>query len=147
MKNVSTFGPSGFGTQVAQTTTGHYATRKAISSQDGPIFRAEKGSVKLSIPQFDVAVMLQSLAVTVRSFKMAHEKHKKTITAVPCGATDVVCSISAGRPTEIENSAGRPTEIENKIRLLAHDLYSARGREPGRDLEDWLRAEIKVLSA
>src|SRR6185312_12072172 len=71
-----------------------------------PIFRAEKGSVKLSIPQFDVAVMLQSLAVTVRSFKMAHEKHKKTITAVPCGATDVVCSISAGRPTEIENSAG-----------------------------------------
>ena len=137
MKNVSTFGPSGFGTQVAQTTTGHYATRKAISSQDSPIFGVEKGAVKLSIPQFDVAVMLQSLAVTVRSFKMAHEKHKKTITAVPCGATDVVCSISAGRPTE----------IENKIRLLAHDLYSARGREPGRDLEDWLRAEIKVLSA
>jgi hypothetical protein len=68
---------------------------------------------------------------------MAREKQARTMTSVRCDATDVVRSISAGRPTE----------IENKIRQRAHDLYSARGHEPGRDLEDWLRAEIEILSA
>ena len=30
---------------------------------------------------------------------------------------------------------------------LAHALYSARGRDPGRDLKDWLQADIEVLGA
>jgi hypothetical protein len=29
-----------------------------------------------------------------------------------------------------------------KIRQRAHELYEARGREEGHDLEDWLQAEI-----
>ena len=57
---------------------------------------------------------------------MACEKQGKAITAVPCDVTDVVPAISAGRPSE----------IENKIHQRAHELYSVRGREPGRNLED-----------
>ncbi len=29
-----------------------------------------------------------------------------------------------------------------KIRQRAHELYEARGREEGHDLDDWLQAEI-----
>ena len=68
---------------------------------------------------------------------MACEKPGKAITAVPCDVTDVVHSISAGRRSG----------IENKIHQSAHELYSVRCREPGRHLEDRLRAEIEVLSA
>lgn len=68
---------------------------------------------------------------------MAHKKHGKAITPVPIDPTGVVRSISAGRPTD----------IENKIHQRAYALYSARGRAPGRDLEDWFRAEKEVMRA
>ncbi len=35
--------------------------------------------------------------------------------------------------------------IEEKIRRRAHELYEARGREDGHDLDDWLRAEAEVM--
>jgi hypothetical protein len=31
-----------------------------------------------------------------------------------------------------------------KIRQRAHELYEARGREEGRDLDDWLQAEAEI---
>jgi hypothetical protein len=31
-----------------------------------------------------------------------------------------------------------------QIRVRAYELYEQRGREDGRDLEDWLRAESEV---
>lgn len=34
--------------------------------------------------------------------------------------------------------------LEEKIRRRAHALYEARGREDGRDLEDWFRAECEI---
>ena len=34
-----------------------------------------------------------------------------------------------------------PQELEHEIRLRAQELYEARGREDGHELEDWLRAE------
>jgi hypothetical protein len=68
---------------------------------------------------------------------MAHKKNGKAITPVPTDLTDVVRSISAGLPTD----------IENQIHRRAYELYSARGREPGRDLEDWFRAEKEVMRA
>ncbi len=36
--------------------------------------------------------------------------------------------------------------IEEEIRLRAYELYEARGRQEGFDLEDWKRAEEEVLS-
>ena len=40
--------------------------------------------------------------------------------------------------------ASDPQEREIQIRRRAHELYEARGREDGHDLEDWLRAEAEV---
>jgi hypothetical protein len=37
-----------------------------------------------------------------------------------------------------------PQELEHEIRLRAHELYEARGREDGHELEDWLRAEEEI---
>jgi DUF2934 family protein len=35
-------------------------------------------------------------------------------------------------------------DLEHDIRRRAHELYEARGREDGHDLEDWLRAEEEI---
>jgi Protein of unknown function (DUF2934) len=37
-------------------------------------------------------------------------------------------------------------ELEHQIRLRAYELYEARGREDGYELEDWLRAEGEIAS-
>lgn len=36
--------------------------------------------------------------------------------------------------------------IGRQIRLRAYELYQSRGREDGRDLDDWLQAEDEILS-
>ena len=38
-----------------------------------------------------------------------------------------------------------PQELEHQIRLRARDLYEARGREDGHELDDWLRAEAEIM--
>jgi len=35
---------------------------------------------------------------------------------------------------------------DSKIRERAYELYESRGREPGQDEQDWLRAEREVLN-
>ena len=34
--------------------------------------------------------------------------------------------------------------LENQIRLRAYELYEARGREDGHELEDWFRAKEEL---
>lgn len=34
--------------------------------------------------------------------------------------------------------------LEEEIRRCAYELYEARGRENGHDLDDWLRAEAEI---
>jgi DUF2934 family protein len=41
-------------------------------------------------------------------------------------------------------AASDPQELEHQIRLRAYELYEARGREDGHDLEDWLRAKEEI---
>jgi Protein of unknown function (DUF2934) len=36
--------------------------------------------------------------------------------------------------------------LENKIRERAHQLYEARGCEPGKDQQDWVQAEHEILN-
>jgi hypothetical protein len=38
-------------------------------------------------------------------------------------------------------TAGVPEDGENLTRITAHHMFEERGRQPGRDLEDWLAAE------
>jgi DUF2934 family protein len=35
-------------------------------------------------------------------------------------------------------------ELESQIRERAYELYEARGRENGHEVEDWLRAEEEI---
>ena len=43
-------------------------------------------------------------------------------------------------------SISDPAESENKIRELAYQLYEGRGREHGRDEQDWAQAEREILN-
>jgi Protein of unknown function (DUF2934) len=36
--------------------------------------------------------------------------------------------------------------LENKIRERAHQLYESRGREPGKEQQDWIQAEHEILN-
>jgi DUF2934 family protein len=36
--------------------------------------------------------------------------------------------------------------LADQIRRRAYELYEARGREEGREVEDWLRAEAEVTN-
>ena len=35
-------------------------------------------------------------------------------------------------------------ELEHQIRLRAYELYEARGRKAGHELDDWLRAKEEI---
>jgi hypothetical protein len=37
------------------------------------------------------------------------------------------------------------SSLQDKTREHAYELYESRGREPGHDEEDWLRAEQEIL--
>ena len=43
-------------------------------------------------------------------------------------------------PKEISN------DLQQQIRVRAYELYEARGAEPGRELEDWTRAESEIVN-
>jgi hypothetical protein len=38
-----------------------------------------------------------------------------------------------------------PNDVLEQIARRAYELYEARGREDGHDLEDWLRAEAEIM--
>jgi Protein of unknown function (DUF2934) len=49
--------------------------------------------------------------------------------------------------TKKPSTFGRATvedSLEEQIRTRAYELYEARGREQGHDLEDWLEAEAEI---
>ena len=37
-----------------------------------------------------------------------------------------------------------PAQLKDRIRRRAYEIYEERGREHGRDLDDWLRAEAEI---
>ncbi len=41
--------------------------------------------------------------------------------------------------------ASDPEELERQIRRRAYEIYEARGREDGHDLDDWRRAEAELV--
>ena len=48
------------------------------------------------------------------------------------------------RCARVATATREPQELEHEISLRAYELYEARGREDGHELEDWLRAEDEV---
>ncbi len=51
--------------------------------------------------------------------------------------------VTKKQPTSVTSDQ---QELEHQIRLRAQELYEARGREDGHELDDWLRAEQEVTS-
>ncbi len=55
----------------------------------------------------------------------------------------------AKEPIKKTVNANAPREshpnLEEEIRHRAYELYEQRGRENGRDLDDWLRAEAETI--
>ena len=53
------------------------------------------------------------------------------------------------RPAKAGSSANQPIELPDgmweRIRAKAHELWEARGRRDGNDLQDWLDAEDAVM--
>ena len=52
-----------------------------------------------------------------------------------------------GPKSSTGNVALMPESVpsQEKIRARAYELYQGRGREPGQDEQDWLRAEREIL--
>jgi len=44
-------------------------------------------------------------------------------------------------------SSVSPEDLQEQIKRRAYELFEERGKVHGRDLEDWLQAEIEVLDA
>jgi len=43
-----------------------------------------------------------------------------------------------------KGSPESPEQVQERIRQRAYELYERRGREDGRDFDDWLKAESEV---
>jgi len=53
--------------------------------------------------------------------------------------------MATSRFTPTTRSTVKP--LEEQVRTRAFELYEARGREDGHDIEDWLRAEAEITKA
>ena len=52
-----------------------------------------------------------------------------------------------GKPGTVEERAGLlHSTREQEIRIRAYEIYLERGGQPGRELEDWLQAELEFTS-
>jgi hypothetical protein len=52
---------------------------------------------------------------------------------------------TAGTMEEARKPARSNDELADSIRTRAYELYERRGRRPGHELDDWLRAQADVL--
>jgi hypothetical protein len=43
------------------------------------------------------------------------------------------------------NSLNGNISVREKIEARAHEIYRARGSQPGRELDDWLQAEQEIM--
>jgi len=46
---------------------------------------------------------------------------------------------------EVKGAAQEVEGLEEQIRLRAYELYEARGREDGHDVDDWRQAEAEIF--
>jgi hypothetical protein len=48
------------------------------------------------------------------------------------------------KPSATATNEPQDLELEDQIRHRAYELYEARGREDGHELEDWFRAKEEI---
>lgn len=74
-------------------------------------------------------------------------KAKKTTTVVPPTKQVITMPEAGSVPTirkAVSPSSPTPIDLDEQIRRRAYELYEERGRTPGFENEDWLRAEHEV---
>jgi len=49
--------------------------------------------------------------------------------------------MAPAKDRQATKESDRANATEERIRRRAYELYVARGREPGKELEDWVRAQ------
>ncbi len=72
---------------------------------------------------------------------LCHRKSPGLCTAAKKGGYAMNTNPTKKPPATV---ASEPQELENQIRQRAYELYEARGREDGHNLDDWLRAEEEI---
>jgi len=55
--------------------------------------------------------------------------------------------MKTAKRSDPSRKAPDPAALEDQIRRRAYELYEARGRQDGHELDDWLRAEGEILIA
>lgn len=68
---------------------------------------------------------------------------KRTRSTTP--KTPSNAAAEATRP-EVARVSTQAVNLSDVIRVRAYEIYEQRGRQHGRDFDDWLRAEGEVLS-
>lgn len=58
---------------------------------------------------------------------------------------DSEATMNPAKRSEQSSTTPDPAEREEQIRRRAYELYEARGREDGHELDDWLQAEAEIL--
>jgi Protein of unknown function (DUF2934) len=48
------------------------------------------------------------------------------------------------KPSATATNESQDLELEDQIRIRAYELYEARGRQDGHELEDWFRAKEEI---
>jgi len=46
---------------------------------------------------------------------------------------------------EKNSDVAQDSDVKERIRTRAYELYEQRGRDKGRDLDDWLQAEAEAI--
>jgi hypothetical protein len=64
--------------------------------------------------------------------------------SVPLVKGKEVSSMSNEKSTPTRAAAPQGEPVEERIRRRAYELYQARGREDGHELEDWQQAEAEI---
>jgi predicted PP-loop superfamily ATPase len=74
-------------------------------------------------------------------------KAKKTTTDNPSNKQVITMPEAGSVPTirkAVSASSPTPIDLDDQIRRRAYELYEERGRTPGFENEDWLRAEHEI---
>jgi hypothetical protein len=72
---------------------------------------------------------------------LTEEKFKRTF--APKEFQAMSTDLTKKQPTT-GTSGPQQLELDNQIRLRAYELYEARGRKDGHELDDWLRAKEEI---
>ncbi len=77
---------------------------------------------------------------------MAAEKRPRTTKPKTTKSVTTTTPAASAAPAHSAKPAGQSPDLQQAIRARAYEIYAQRGYAHGHDIDDWLRAEVEVLS-